>query len=387
MRARALIIFAISSILPLLLFLYLLDRYDLVASWEAQLLIGLALGVALVGFLVFRQVVSQICALADRFSRLERGESVEPAAEAGPQEISEIARILDAFNRVLAELKANTRELENLIFKLSTLSELTEIASRIPDIQQVLQIVLQRTMGTVNATIGSIMLLEEDGETLRVTAAQGLDEALVGQATTRIGEGISGKVLQEGVPVLVDDVARDPRFAKENNPRYENGSFICMPLQVKDRKIGVINLAKKGNLSSFSEMDLKFLTTLLNHIGFAVENARLLKEAREAARKLQKAVHQKTSELTQAQQQILQSEKLSALGELVAGVAHEINNPLAVVIGYSQLLMGTQTEEKARRNLSKIAEEAQRASRIVQHLLPFAGPARDPPEGARAEGL
>ncbi len=84
------------------------------------------------------------------------------------------------------------------------------------------------------------------------------------------------------------------------------------------------------------------------------------------------------TERKQLEQQLRQSEKLSALGQLIAGVAHELNNPLAVIMGYAQLLakQGT-TEGKVRTDIVKILRESERAAKIVRNLLTFARP-REP---------
>ncbi len=78
------------------------------------------------------------------------------------------------------------------------------------------------------------------------------------------------------------------------------------------------------------------------------------------------------------EQQLRQAEKLSALGQLVAGVAHELNNPLAVVMGYAQILSKYKAiDEKVRKDLLKILRESERAAKIVRNLLTFARP-REP---------
>ncbi len=78
------------------------------------------------------------------------------------------------------------------------------------------------------------------------------------------------------------------------------------------------------------------------------------------------------TEKKRAEEQLLQSEKMSALGQLVSGVAHELNNPLTAILGYSQLLESQQMDERARDFVGKMFKQAQRTQKLVQNLLSFA---------------
>ena len=144
------------------------------------------------------------------------------------------AQMGEAFNRMLEDLRGSTERLEDLVFKLSTLNEVVELAARVPDLNDLLSLVLERTMRTVRAGIGSIMLLDHERKVLRVVAARGLPEDVIGQAEVRVGEGIAGKVVLLGEPVLVEDITTDPRFAKPSEPKYGSGAFMCLPVRVEE---------------------------------------------------------------------------------------------------------------------------------------------------------
>src|SRR5438445_105238 len=248
------------------------------------------------------------------------------------------------------------------------------MAARIPRIEDLLSHVLERTMRAVSAGIGSIMLLDRERRTLRIAVGRGLQETGRGPVEVKVGEGIAGKVVEMGEAVVVEDIEKDPRFGQASDPRYGGGSFICMPLRVAERIVGVVNLSKKevapGTTGVFSQTDLQFLNALATYTAYAVDNARLFEEAQQAAQRLQEVVEDQKLRLTLAQQQMIQAAKLSALGELVAGVAHELNNPLTVLVGASDILE-QQAPEALKEYAQMIRESTDAARHIVRGLLTF----------------
>jgi signal transduction histidine kinase/CheY-like chemotaxis protein len=285
----------------------------------------------------------------------------------------------DAFNRMLEDLRGSTERLEDLVFKLSTLNEVVELAARVPDLNDLLSLVLERTMRTVRAGIGSIMLLDHERKTLRVVAARGLPDDVIGQAEVRVGEGIAGKVVLLGEPVLVEDITSDPRFAKPSEPKYGSGAFMCLPVRVEDRIIGVVNLAKSaaGTPSpAFGPTDLQFLNTLLTHIAYAIDNARLLQEARLSANRLRSAME----DLRTTQSRAAEGETLRAMGRMASGMAHHVNNLLAVISGRTQLLLVRATQPEVRRPLEIIQRATFDAADVVRRVLGFAS-MQPAPEG------
>ncbi len=96
-----------------------------------------------------------------------------------------------------------------------------------------------------------------------------------------------------------------------------------------------------------------------------VRDEKLLREGEQRANRA-------LEELKTAQEGLIQSEKLSAIGEVVAGIAHELNNPLMAIEGFSELLASGDVPPKARERAERIVKQAQRASRIVHNLVSFA---------------
>jgi signal transduction histidine kinase/CheY-like chemotaxis protein len=380
LREAAAVIFVMVALLPLLLFVAFLSVSDLITRTEAQFAAFMALVIACLGFVVFRRLVDQIARLAINVKGpMSAGQEVPDAPEAtsrvpGLGQVAEIGQLAGAFHQMLEDLRASTQRLEDLVFKLGTLNELVEMSTRIPKIQDLLASVLQSTMRAVHANIGSIMLLDQQRKTLRIAASRGLPDEVHDQAEVRLGEGVAGKVAELGDAVIVDDIERDARFARTNDPKYGTGSFICMPVRVGDRIIGVINLAKKEDASTvpptprpFSPTDLQFLTALMTYIGYAVDNARLLQEAQESAGQLQNVV----DDLRATQAQLVRGETLAAIGKLASGMAHHLNNLFAVILGRLETLLTKVAEPEARRYLQIVEQAARDGAEVVRRVQRF----------------
>ncbi|MBI5627311.1 MAG: GAF domain-containing sensor histidine kinase, partial [Candidatus Rokubacteria bacterium] len=385
LREAAVRIFALVALLPFLLLVFLLvlllQRPDLVTPLQLQVSLLLAFVTTCVGFVAFYRMVAQIATIAGVTGAASPGDgapstaAVQAPTVPGLGQIAEIGQMGATLSRMIEDLRTSTGRLEDQVLKSSTLNELVDLAAKVPRIQDLLALVLEKTMRAVSATIGSIMLLDRERQILRVAAARGLPEDALAGAEVGVGEGISGTVAALGEPVLVEDIETDPRFARVNDPRYGSGSFICLPIRVEDRVIGVINLAKKQpvgagplQVRAFSATDLQFLNTLIGYIAYALDNARLLQEARDTADRLQQTV----DELRATQGRLVEGETLRAIGQLASGMAHHLNNLLMVVSTRIQLL-ARRLDDPETRGVLDIAERAIRdAAEVVSRVRRFA---------------
>jgi len=163
--------------------------------------------------------------------------------------------------------------------------------------------------------------------------------------------------------------------AEEFRELYRQESLAVSQLAVlwsKDRIIGALLVGSRA-FREFYAAELNLLAAVGNQIAITIDKARLLEETREAYETLR-----------QMQEQLLQSEKMAAVGQLISGVAHELNNPLTAILGYSELL---KSEERMSGHgadyLEKLYKQAQRTHHIVQNLLSFARQRK--PERGRAQ--
>ncbi|MBI3924987.1 MAG: GAF domain-containing protein [Armatimonadetes bacterium] len=193
----------------------------------------------------------------------------------------------------LAELTAQMLQDQVLQNRnISTLTALYEVGSAISstiELEEVLRKVLDYAIYLLEAENGSLMLLDEIHSELKMLVAQGLDEQIVTTTRVNLGEGISGWVAQEGRPRLLKKGVRE-EDSRSQRPEAEMESAMCVPLKVKDRCVGVLNLSGRRDGGNFCEEDLKILTILATHAASAIDNAQLYEQIKRQVSELQ-ALH------------------------------------------------------------------------------------------------
>jgi signal transduction histidine kinase len=152
-------------------------------------------------------------------------------------------------------------------------------------------------------------------------------------------------------------------------------SAACVPLTLAGRTIGTLNVNRTSHPQHFTRDDVDALLMFASQAVLAIEKTRLYGQAQEQVERLR----QMLAELEHAQAQLLQSEKMASVGLLAGGVAHEINNPLMVILGRTELLLDDVAEGPSAHDLKIIHEQTVRIAEIVKNLLRFS---RAPNEGS-----
>jgi diguanylate cyclase (GGDEF)-like protein len=178
------------------------------------------------------------------------------------------------------EVKRLQRETTRQIAKLQILNEIGRAINAVLDLDRLFELICELTTDRLDCELGSIMLVE-DGE-LVMKAARGIPPDVARKIRMSLGDGIAGLVASTGRPLLVPDIAKDPRLNRdvgaERRRRYAGRSFASVPIMLEERVLGVLNVTNKRAAQELSNEDLEFLETVAAQSAVAIENARLLRQ-------------------------------------------------------------------------------------------------------------
>jgi signal transduction histidine kinase len=248
---------------------------------------------------------------------------------------------------------------------LEILHAVAQHVNRSLDLGEVLRSAVEALTHVTGHEIASLHVLAQDGQSLELKAERGMSPALRRiNERLPVGQGLIGGVAATGQMVKLDEVGADPRLlgSATGVVRAEGiMGFVCVPIRSRGRILGTLSLGRRLP-EPFEDTDVVLLEAAADQIGLALDNAQLYAE-----------LQRRLDELRWAQDQLIQAEKLSAVGQLAAGVAHEINNPLTTILGHVYLLKAKHDlEEPVRERLEIIGQEVARAAQIVRDLLLFA---------------
>ena len=223
----------------------------------------------------------------------------------------------------------------------------------------------------------AVVLLVDRNQNLNIEGISGEATPLVKSAFEKFQypnkEGVSGRVFATGESIMIDDVSKSSLY--KEIPGWEIGSKICIALRDGDRILGIIDV-EASEKNAFTHNDLLALESLAGFLTSAVSGVdryQMLQDTIQILQTTQDELQERMEAQRSAENRLIQAAKLAAVGEMAAGVAHELNNPLTTVAGFSELVLeDLPLNSPQREDLELVLREAKRARSVVRRLLDFA---------------
>jgi signal transduction histidine kinase len=291
--------------------------------------------------------------------------------------------------RLFEEVQARTRELAQSVGELRALGEVTQAVNSTVDLETVLTTIVAKATQLSSTEAGAIYVFDDARQEFRLRATYGLDETIVTalrDSHIRIGQTGIGEAVERRVPIQVPDVQADPSITLDVIVRAGFRALLYVPLLGADKVVGAL-IVRRKQPGEFPKATIDLLQTFAAQSVLAIQNARLFESVETRTRELAKSLE----DLRTTQDRLVQTEKLASLGQLTAGIAHEMKNPLNFVNNFSavsvelidelrQALAGAKIDKKLRReiseigdmlqgNLDKVVQHGKRADAIVKNML------------------
>ena len=276
-----------------------------------------------------------------------------------PPELRHCVALALERHRLIAEQRRLVRELEERDARrsreIATIASIGDMLSRMRSPTDISEVLLQKITAALGAEGLALFLLDEARNALVLTAHQGLPQGVVDEMSERglmAAEGALGHPVHSRKPILIEkNAALDPRLCTPAFSAAGVNSFLRVPLESQNELIGCMEaLILSQSTRTFTPEDREFLEAVGHIIGNAIQARRKEQQARDA-------------------------EKMAAVGELAAGVAHELGNALAVAGGAAQFLLAkADVPSPVRRHLEVIYRSVAAGGKIIKDLLSFARP-------------
>ena len=348
---------------------------------------------------VGRNIIRRLMRLSDGMLAIAGGSHHSPISISGSDEITEMGRVVEIFRKntlerddLLAEkahtaerleqqVKERTGELAQSVEELRALGDVSRVVNSTIDLETVLYAIVTKATQLSGTEAGTIYVFDVESQEFRLRASCGMDDRIIAEIKDRhihIGETAIGQAVEQRRPIQISDVQHDPKSVLDVIVRAGFRALLIVPLLGADGAVGALVVRRK-QLGEFPKHTVDLLQTFAAQSVLAIQNARLFESVEARTRDLAKSLE----DLRTAQDRLIQTEKLASLGQLTAGIAHEIKNPLNFVNNFASLsaeltdelsetLAGLVVPDTAREEIDELDRKSTRlnSSHTIQSRMP-----------------
>ena len=258
-------------------------------------------------------------------------------------------------------IRARVKE-EILRSRLSEITSLFDMSTSVNmqlSVDSILDIITRRVLTCLEADQSSILLLDGETQYLECRSVHGVDSDFVKDARIKLGESIAGYVAQHGEPMVLNDDDIKRRFASSKKTGRNITSALCIPLMIKGRAIGVLNINRIDRDRSFTAGDARVLAVFGEHAAVAIQR---VEEFR--------ALDTRAALLEDANRRLAEVNRMKEI--FLYTVSHELKTPLTCIIAYAEFLRQDENsiEPEQRRTFSRILyDQANRLLELVNDIM------------------
>ena len=283
----------------------------------------------------------------------------------------EVGRLAQSFTEMAAALKWNEEALQRKIAEATALYEIGQEISAQVSLESTLELIVKRARTLLKSDISMLALREDHRDEFVIRAQTGEGSAAVAGIRIRQGQGLGGRVVASGEPLLVGDYmgeyADSPflQIIKQTSMK----SFVAVPLKSENELIGVLYVMSAIS-HKFRDEEMQLLSALATQATISINNAKLYQQVRHHADQLEARIGERTQELRQLNQQLEQASHHKS--EFLANMSHELRTPMNAIIGFTKLVMRRSKEQlpqKQYENLQKSLSSAEHLLTLINQIL------------------